>query len=502
MMSAQLLVPSRRASTGTSSAAIHELSRGRRVAVLLICCMSLLIVGLDVTIVNVALPSIGRDLHASVSGLQWTVDAYTLVLASLLMLSGSMADRLGRKRTFVIGLSLFSAGSLLCSAAPSLGLLVVFRMLQAVGGSMLNPVAMSIITNTFTDPRERAQAVGVWGAVVGVSMAIGPVLGGLLVSSAGWQSIFWINIPVGLAAIVLALRYVPESRAPRARRFDAVGQGLMIVLLASLTFGIIELPSRGLSSPIILGAFALAVAALSAFLVYEPRRREPLIDLRFFRSIPFAAATVTAVAAFAALGGFLFMNTLYLQEVRGLSPLHAGLDTLPMAIMTMIASPISGRIVGRRGPRLPLAVSGTCLMVACAALTAIEATTPLAWLFGAYLVFGLGFGLVNAPITNAAVSGMPRAQAGVAAAIASTSRQIGATLGVAVVGALITAGAGGSIHRELAHGSQPGWWTLAGCGAVVLALGFLATSRRARESAQRVAAELNPEVLQAGKIST
>ncbi len=219
--------------------------------------MSLLIVGLDVTIVNVALPSIGHDLGASVSGLQWVVDAYTLVLASLLMLSGSTADRLGRRRTFVLGLAVFSAGSLLCSLAPNQELLVVFRMLQAVGGSMLNPVAMSIITNTFTDPRERAQAVGVWGAVVGVSMALGPVVGGLLVTSAGWQSIFWINIPVGVAAIALTLRYIPESKAPHARKFDPVGQVLMIVLFASLTYGIIEAPRRGWSSPLIVLAVVL-----------------------------------------------------------------------------------------------------------------------------------------------------------------------------------------------------------------------------------------------------
>ena len=336
---------------------MHELSRPRRIGILLICCMSLLIVGLDVTIVNVALPSIGRELGASVSGLQWTIDAYTLVLASLLMLSGSTADRFGRKRTFVVGLAVFSAGSLLCSVAPSLGLLVVFRMLQAVGGSMLNPVAMSIITNTFTDPKERAQAVGVWGAVVGVSMALGPVLGGLLVSTAGWRSIFWINIPVGLVAIVLALRYVPESRAPRARRFDPVGQVLMVVFFAALTYGIIELPSRGISSPVILGVFSAALGRVGRFPPLRAGAGDPLIDLRFFRSVPFAAATVTAVAAFAALGGFLFMNTLYLQEVRGLSPLRAGLDTLPMALMVMLASPLSGRIVGHRGPRLPLVVA-------------------------------------------------------------------------------------------------------------------------------------------------
>jgi EmrB/QacA subfamily drug resistance transporter len=475
--------------------AIDELGRSRRIGILLICSMSLLIVGLDVTIVNVALPSIGHDLGATVSGLQWTVDAYTLVLASLLMLSGSTADRLGRRRVFVIGLSIFSMGSLLCSLAPSLELLVVFRMLQAVGGSMLNPVAMSIITNTFTDPRERAQAVGVWGAVVGVSMALGPLLGGILVSSAGWQSIFWINIPVGITAIVLALRYIPESRAPRARRFDPVGQGLMIVLLATVTYGIIEAPERGWTSPLILAAFSTAGAALLGLLIYEPRRKDPLIDLRFFRSIPFASATVTAIAAFACLGGFLFLNTLYLQEVRGLSPLRAGLDTVPMAVMTMLASPLSGRIVAARGSRLPLVCSGGALMIACAMLAMIEAATPFTWIFLAYVIFGLGFGLVNAPITNAAVSGMPRAQAGVASAIASTSRQIGSTLGVAVVGALLTSRLHGSVQTSFSAASHAGWWTLVGCGAVVLALGVAATTRRAKESARRVAAELNPEMV-------
>ena len=301
-----------------------ELSRGRRIGVLLICCMSLLIVGLDVTIVNVALPSIGRDFGSSVSGLQWTVDAYTLVLASLLMLSGSTADRLGRKRTFVMGLVIFSVGSLLCSLAPDQTTLVVFRMIQAIGGSMLNPVAMSIITNTFTNPRERAQAVGVWAAVVGVSMALGPVIGGVLVTSVGWRSIFWINIPVGVAAIVLTLRFIPESRAPRARRIDGVGQALVIALLASLTYGIIEAPDRGWGSPVIVTAFVVCLMSLIALIRWEGRCDEPLIDLRFFRSVPFSGAAVIAVAAFATLGGFLFLNTLYLQDVRGLSPLEAG----------------------------------------------------------------------------------------------------------------------------------------------------------------------------------
>jgi EmrB/QacA subfamily drug resistance transporter len=243
-----------------------------RIRILLICCSSLFIVGLDITVVNIALPSIGRDLHAGISGLQWTVDAYTVVMASLLMFSGSLADRIGRRRIFVTGLVVFSAASLLCSLAPSVELLIAARALQAVGASMLNPVAMSIITNTFTEPRERAQAVGVWGAVFGVSMALGPIIGGAVVSSVGWRSIFWINLPIGLAAIALTLRFIPESKAPSPRRFDPIGQSLVIVLLATLTYGIIEAPSLGWSSPAILAAFSASGAALLALLLYEPRR--------------------------------------------------------------------------------------------------------------------------------------------------------------------------------------------------------------------------------------
>ncbi len=349
-------------SPDAAAVAIDELSRNRRIGVLLICAMSLFIVGLDATAVNVALPSIEGDLQAGISGLQWTVGAYTLVMASLLMFSGSTADRLGRKRTFVVGLTVFSVASLLCSLAPSVELLVVFRVLQAVGGSMMNPVAMSIITNTFTDPRERAQAVGVWGAVFGISMALGPVIGGTLVSSAGWRSIFLINLPVGLAAILLTLRFIPESKAPRPRRFDPVGQLLVIVLLASVTYGIIEAPSRGWSSAVIVAAFSASAVALLGLLLYEPRREDPLIDLRFFRSIPFASSITISVAAFAAFGGFLFLNTLYLQEERGFSPIHAGLATVPVAAMIVLVSPLSGRIVGRRGPRVPLLISGVCLV--------------------------------------------------------------------------------------------------------------------------------------------
>ncbi|MFE0672370.1 MFS transporter [Streptomyces sp. NPDC058867] len=468
-----------------------ELSRRRRMLVLAICCMSLLIVSLDNTVLNVALPAMQQDLHASTAGLQWTIDSYTLVLASLLMLAGSTADRIGRKRVFMAGLVVFTIGSVLCSVAPNLEALVVFRMVQAVGGSMLNPVAMSIITNTFTDPRERARAIGVWGAVVGLSMAAGPLVGGVLVDSVGWRSIFWVNLPVGLAALLLTLRYVPESRAPKARRPDPVGQVLVITLFGSLTYAIIEAPnSLAVTAPFAV----LALAALTGLLLYEPRRREPLIDLRFFRSAPFSGATLIAISAFAALGGFLFLSTLYLQNVRGLSALHAGLWMLPMAVPTFLCAPLSGRLVGTRGPRLPLLIAGVAMTASAALFALFDAETSDVTLFLGYVLFGIGFGFVNAPITNTAVSGMPRSQAGVAAAVASTSRQLGQTLGVAVVGAALAAGIGASSYRDAFVGAAgPGWWILTGCGLAVLVLGLLTSGRWARATAERTARRLESE---------
>jgi len=449
--------------------------------------MSLLIVAMDNTIVNIALPSIRRDLHASLSGLQWTIDAYVIVIASLLLLSGSTADRLGRRRTFQVGLLLFVAGSLLCSLAPSLGWLIGARALQGVGGSMLNPVAMSIITNVFTDPRERARAIGAWGAVVGISLALGPIVGGALTQSVGWRAIFWINVPIGLAAVVLTALFVPESRAPRPRRIDPVGQLLVIVALASLTYAIIEGPRAGWSSAQSVGLFALAALALAGLLLHEPRRADPLIELRFFRSAPFSGATLIAVSAFAAFSGFLFLNTLYLQDVRGYSALDAGLCTLPMAAAALAASLLSGRIVGARGPRLPLFLAGGCMAASSVVLTTLTASTPLALLLCVYAVFGVGFGTVNAPITYTAVSGMPDNQAGVAAAVASTSRQVGQALGVAVTGSILGVAVGGDIGVHLASASHPAWWMITGCGVGVLALGAATTGRWGQHTARRCA---------------
>ena len=470
-----------------------ELSRRRRLLILAICCLSLFIVGVDNTIVNVALPSIQRELHAPLSGLQWTVDAYTVVMASFLILAGSTADRFGRRRIFQIGLATFTLGSLLCSLAPGLPWLVAFRMLQAVGGSMMNPVAVSLIANTFTDPRERARAIGIWGGVFGLSIAAGPVLGGLLVDSVGWRGIFWVNIPVGVAAIVLTALFVPESRAAHARRPDPVGQALVITGLAALTYAIIEGPRAGWGSPVILGLFVVAAAAVAGLIVYEPRRREPLLDLRFFRSAPFSGATLIAVSAFAAMGGFLFLNTLYLQDVRGLSALHAGLYTLPLAVMTLLLAPLSGWIISRRGPRLPLLVAGVAMTAGGLLLTGLTPDTSVAWLMAAYVTFGIGSGMVNAPITNTAVSGMPVAQAGVAAAVASTSRQVGQSLGVAVVGSAVASALHGPLRVGLTQASHAGWWIITGCGVAVLLIGLLTSGRWALATAARTAERITSD---------
>jgi EmrB/QacA subfamily drug resistance transporter len=483
--------------TGTERLAVDEqharsaINR-RNAAILATCCLSLFVVSLDATVVNVALPSIRRELDASVAGLQWVIDGYTVVLASLLTLSGSTADRVGRRRTFQLGLALFTSASLLCSLAGSLNWLIAFRVLQAVGGSMLNPVAMSIITNTFTQPRARARAVGVWGGVVGVSLGLGPIVGGSLVESIGWRSIFWINVPIGLAAIALTAAVVPESRAQRPRRIDPVGQLLVAAAIGCLTYAIIDSPTAGWGSSRVLALVAVAALAVAGLVYHEPRRHQPLLELRFFRSVPFSAATFTAVAAFGAYAGLLFLSTLYLQTVRGLSPLTAGLYTLPMAAMTAVAAPLSGRIVGARGARMPLLVAGVGIGLAGGLLTQLTNHTSTWYLILAYLIFGLGFGAVNAPITNAAVSGMPRAQAGVAASIASTSRQIGTSLGVAVMGSMVVS-ATGAPSADFATASRACWWIMVGCGLVIGGLGWWATTGAARGRAARIAAGFDEE---------
>jgi EmrB/QacA subfamily drug resistance transporter len=467
-------------------AARRPASRQHRLVILVTCCLALVLVVMDVTIVNIALPAIRGDLHASVAELLWSIDGYTVVVASFLLLAGSIADRFGRRKTFQLGLAVFSLGSLLCSIAPSAPALVAFRVLQGIGGSMLNPVAMSIIVNTFTDPRERARAIGIWGAAFGVAMAAGPLLGGLLVETIGWRSIFWVNLPLGILALILTARFVPESRAERPRRFDLVAQVLVIAALLALTAAVIDGRRVGWASwPIAVG-FATAVTCIAGLVAWESRRREPMLDLRFFRSLPFAAATLVAVLAFAAFNGFLFLNSLYLQESRGLHALAAGLVTLPVALALMVCSPLSGRLVGTGRARVALVVAGTAMAAGSLLLTALAQDTPLAYLVVAYGIFGIGQGTVNAPITNTAVSGMPRSQAGVASAVASTSRQVGASLGVALAGSLAGAGIEAAHRPDFAAATHVVFWVFAGLGAAIVVLGLVSTGARARASADRV----------------
>lgn len=465
---------------------VGSLSARRKAIILVSCCLSLLIVSMDATIVNVAIPSIRTDLGASPSQLQWVIDVYTLVLATLLLLAGATADRFGRRRTFHLGLTVFAVASLLCSLAPNIETLIAARLLQAIGGSMLNPVAMSIITQVFTGRVERARAIGVWGSVVGISMALGPLVGGALIEYVDWRAVFWINLPICALAILLTAIFVPESKSAIMRDIDPVGQGLGVAFLFGVVFVLIEGPGMGWTDPRTLAVAAAALIAFLAFLRYESRRRDPFIDLRFFRSVPFASATVVAVCAFAAYGAFLFMMSLYLQTERGYSAMHTGLIYLPIAIGALIFSPLSGRLVGRFGSRPSLLVAGVTITAATLLLTRLSATTPVWLVLVIFAVFGIGFAMVNAPITTAAVSGMPLDRAGAASAVASTSRQVGVSIGVALCGSVAgTALAGSGV--DFAVAARPLWFICAALGVVILAIGVASTSPWALRSAERLA---------------
>lgn len=441
---------------------------------------------MDATIVNVALPSIHDDLGATPSQLQWIVDVYTLVLASLLLLAGAAGDRFGRRRTFQLGLAIFAVASLLCSLAPNIETLIAARFLQAIGGSMLNPVAMSIITQVFTGRVERARAIGVWGGVVGISMALGPIVGGALIEYVDWRAVFWINLPICVLAVVLTAIFVPESKSATMRDLDPLGQVLGVAFLFAVVFVLIEGPGYGWTDPRTLAVALIALLALVAFLRYESRRTDPFIDLRFFRSVPFAAATLIAVCAFAAYGAFLFMMSLYLQTERAYSAMDTGLIYLPVAIGALIFSPLSGRLVGRYGSRPSLLVAGATITVATILLTRLTADTPVWQLLVMFGVFGIGFSMVNAPITTTAVSGMPLDRAGAASAVASTSRQVGVSIGVALCGSVAGAALAGT-GVGFAAAARPLWFVCAALGLAIFALGVVSTTPWALRSAQRLA---------------
>lgn len=418
------------------------------------------LVGLDTTIVNVGLPAIGHGLDAGTRHLEWTVDAYTLVMASLLISSGALADRFGRRRVFRTGLGVFGAASVVCAIAPSVEALTAARAVQGIGASMLSPVALAIVVNAMPDPKERAQAIGIWASVFGLSMAAGPVTGGALVEALGWRSLFWVNVPVILGALVLSAVFLPESRARRAQRIDVPGQFLLTAVIGVGVGILIEGPRIGWTSPVALAAYAFAAAAVAVFIRVESRRREPLIDPGLFRSPVLSGAVLGAVAVFVALNVTLLLNTFYLQHTRGWTPLAAGLATLPMAAGATVCAPLSGRLVGRIGARTPLLLAGGSMAAGGLCLAGLDEHTGVPQLLLAYALIGTGFGFANAPITNTAVSGLPAARAGVAGGITSSARQFGAAVGIAIAGGLV----GGVDPAGLARASRPGWILVAGCG--------------------------------------
>ncbi|GGK58284.1 MFS transporter [Planomonospora parontospora subsp. parontospora] len=447
-----------------------------RWTVLAVCCLSLFLVGLDTTAVNVGLPSIGAGLQVGTRGLEWVVDAYTLVLAGLLISSGALADRIGRRRVFRLGLAVFGAASAACALAPTVGVLVAARAVQGVGGSMLSPVALAIVVNAITEPRERARAIGVWAAVFGASMAAGPVVGGALVSEFGWRSVFWINVPIVALALALTAVFVPESRAERPRRFDGPGQLLLTVVVGGAVAVLIEGPHIGWDSPAAVAGCVVTAVAAAAFVRIESRRAEPLVDPRLFRRPPFTAAVVGAVTVFVALSATLLLTTLYLQDARGMTPLAAGVVTLPMAVAATVCAPLSGLLTGRFGARPPLLLAGGFITAGGLCLVGTGDHTDVRSLSLACLLVGVGFGFANAPITNTAVSGLPSARAGVAGGITSTARQLGSALGIAVAGGVIA----NAPPAHLAQAARPGWLLVAGCGLVVLAVAMAAPAAGAR----------------------
>ena len=474
----------------TNNSPVADLDHRRRLLVLAICCFSIFVVVMDISIVNVALPAIRQNLNSSISGLQWTVDAYTLVLASFLLVAGSTADRFGRRRMFQLGLGVFGLGSLACSLAPSVGWLIAARAVQALGGTMLNPVAMAIVATTFPERSERAKAIGIFGAVSGLSLALGPILGGALVDGFGWRSVFLVNIPVVAVAIVCTAAYVPESRASRPRRFDPVGQLLVVLALGSLVYAIIESGRSGWTSPAVLTPLVIFLGAAISILAYEPRRADPLVELRFFRSIPFSSSILMALIALCGFSSFLFVTMLYLQTVRGMSALAAGLSFLPVGVLVVALSPRSGRIVATRGPRLPLMVSGAALALGGVVSLWLLPSTPLPVVLGSYLLFGVALGAVNPPISNTAVSGMPISMSGAASSMASAGRHTGTTLGVAIAGTIVgsTAAPGSRAFTDAEHGV---WAMVIGLGAALICLAWLSTGHRAMETATRAAARFD-----------
>jgi EmrB/QacA subfamily drug resistance transporter len=410
----------------------------RRWGTLVVLCLSLLVIGLDNTILNVALPTLGRDLHASISQLQWIVDAYTLVFAGLLLTAGSLGDRFGRKYALSAGLVIFGIGSTLSAFSGSAGVLISTRALMGVGGAFIMPATLSILTNTFLEPRERAKAIGIWAGVSGLGIAIGPVVGGWLLQHFWWGSVFLINIPVVIIALATGRVLVPNSRDPSSPRLDPVGAVLSITGLTALLWAIIEAPSHGWGSTEIIIAYAIAAVVLTAFVAWELHTDHPMLNVRFFQNPRFTAASAAVTLVFFALFGSLFLITQYLQNVRNYTALQAGLRMAPIALMLMIAAPASSAVVRRLGSKI--VVSGGLFLVAIglALFATLQVHSGYERVLLAILVLGLGMGFTMAPATDSIMGALPRAKAGVGSAVNDTTRQVGGALGVAILGSILS----------------------------------------------------------------
>lgn len=448
------------------------MSTRRKLGILAICCLSVLMTIMDLTIVNLAIPSIRTDLGATAAHAQWTIAIYALGVASLQLLGGEAGDRFGRRRVLQIGTTVFMLGSLLCSLAPTIDVLIAARLIQAVGASMMNPVALAIISQVFVEPTERARAIGIWGAVFGAALALGPIVGGLLIETVGWRGVFWINLPIGAAAVVACAMLVPESETSTRRGTDLLGQFLGTGSLFGLVFVMIESPGRGWTHPWVIMTAAAAACAFVGFLRHESRHPDPFIDLRLFRSTAFAAAAVIALSVFTVWGAFLFMMSIYLQGWRGYTAVHAGLLLLPVGVAVLVLSPISGHLVSRFGNRPPLLIAGLMTVVMSAMLAFLDPAAPRWLLILICTAFGITFGMVTVPVNYAAVSSVPQDRAGAAAGITSTSKQIGISLGVALSGVLAT-GALSPPAGDFTNAARPLWLLTLVLGLAIAALGTI-----------------------------
>jgi EmrB/QacA subfamily drug resistance transporter len=414
-----------------------DLIHRRRWAILAVLILSLVTISLDNTILNVALPSLGRDLDASSSTLQWIVDGYMLVFASLLLTVGAMGDRFGRKRVLTFGLVLFGGGSLLAAIATSGPELIAFRALMGLGGACIMPSTLSILTVVF-DADERPKAIAAWAAVAGLGVAIGPVLGGWLIEVASWHWVFLVNVPIVVLALVLGHRLIPESRDPAPARIDLGGAALSTAGMTALLWAIIEAPTRGWTDGAILGAFALAAAILSAFAVWELRSPAPMLELALFRNRRFSAASAAIGMTFAALFGSMFMVTQYLQSVHGFSALKAGAWGTPIAIGMLLGAPLSTKLTARLGERVIVAAGMTVVGGALSLFATADAASGFWLIGGADAMLGFGMGLAMAPATDLIMGALPADRASVGSALNDTVRELGGALGVAILGSILT----------------------------------------------------------------